>query len=141
MKRLLYLAAALVLAAFASACGSKDNPEATKVNVTGCWELASVTTKASVGSVTVSVYVEFKAGGSFVLYQKIGEGRYSSFSGTYQLSDENALSGSYSGGKAWGPYSASLSGTSLVLTSASGKEVDTYKKIESIPASVTENVY
>ena len=95
----------------------------------------------SVGNVQVSVYIEFASGGSFTLYQKIGEGRYTMFTGSYSLSADNKLSGSYNGGSAWGPYDVALSGGTLTLTSAGGKEVDTYKKISAIPESVTGNLY
>lgn len=152
MKKLFALAAVLLTIA---ACGGKDNPDTpsptpgggggggstTKLDVTGSWELSNVETKVSVGSVNVSVYITFASGDSFTLYQKIGEGRYSVFTGTYTLSSDNKLSGKYSNNATWGPYSAALSGGKLTLTSAGGKEVDTYTKISSIPTSVTQNIY
>lgn len=152
MKKIFALAAVLLTIA---ACGGKDNPDTpsptpgggggggstTKLDVTGSWELSNVETKVSVGSVNVSVYITFASGDSFTLYQKIGEGRYSVFTGTYTLSSDNKLSGKYSNNAAWGPYSAALSGGKLTLTSAGGKEVDTYTKISSIPTSVTQNIY
>lgn len=138
MKRLLaFMAAALVLAA----CGGKDNPEPeVKTTVVGCWELTNVTTKATVGSVTVNVYVEFTANNKFSLYQKLGEGRYSVFTGTFKY-EGNQLLGTYDKGTSWGPYSVTVSDSSLTLTTAGGKEVDTYKKITSIPDSVKNNTY
>ena len=152
MKKIFALAAVLLTIA---ACGGKDNPDTpsptpggggdggstTKLDVTGSWELSGVETKVSVGSVNVSVYITFDSGGSFTLYQKIGEGRYSIFTGTYTLSSDNKLSGKYSNNATWGPYSAALSGGKLTLTSAGGKEVDTYTKISSIPAAVSGNIY
>ena len=152
MKKIFALAAVLLTIA---ACGGKDNPDTpsptpgggggggstTKLDVTGSWELSNVETKVSVGSVNVSVYITFASGDSFTLYQKIGEGRYSVFTGTYTLSSDNKLSGKYSNNAAWGPYTAALSGGKLTLTSAGGKEVDTYTKISSIPAAVSGNTY
>lgn len=149
MKKLFALAAVLLTIA---ACGGKDNPDTpsptpggggstTKLDVTGSWELSNVETKVSVGSVNVSVYITFASGDSFTLYQKIGEGRYSVFTGTYTMSSDNKLSGKYSNNAAWGPYTAALSGGKLTLTSAGGKEVDTYTKISSIPAAVSGNTY
>jgi len=141
MKKLLTLLACMALLA---ACNGNDpdQPTVPELDVAGTWELSSVSTKASVGSVTVSVYIDFAADNSFTLYQKIGEGRYTKFEGTYNLNKDAAkLSGSYAGGSAWGPYSASRDGNTLTLASAGDKEVDTYKKIDSIPASVTENLY
>lgn len=143
MKKFFVMAAMLLALA---ACGGKDNPDPTpdpetKLDVTGCWELSGVTTKVSVGSVNVNVYIEFVSGGSFTLYQKLGEGRYTVFTGTYALSADAKLSGTYTGGASWGPYTAALNGSNLTLTPAGGKEVDTYKKISSIPTDVTSNVY
>lgn len=155
MKKLFALAAVLLTIA---ACGGKDNPDTpsptpggggsggggsttTKVDVTGSWELSGVETKVSVGSVNVSVYITFDSGGSFTLYQKIGEGRYSVFTGTYTMSSDNKLSGKYSNNAAWGPYTAAMASGKLTLTSAGGKEVDTYTKISSIPAAVSGNTY
>ena len=118
--------------------GGEGGGEETKLSVEGSWELSGVTTKATVGSVNVSVYVTF-ASGQFTLYQKIGEGRYTQFTGTYTLSG-NALTGKYADDKAWGPYTAALSGGNLTLTSAGGKEVDTYRKVSAIPESVLNNL-
>ena len=124
------------------ACGEKpDDPIIVALDVTGAWELTSISTKASVGSVPVSVYVEFAEAGTFSLYQKIGEGRYTAFTGKWRLTDNEILSGTYSDGTAWGPYTAAVAGSNLTLASSGGKEVDTYKKIASIPESVTSNTY
>lgn len=152
MKKLFALAAVLLTIA---ACGGKDNPDTpsptpgggggggstTKLDVTGSWELSGVETKVSVGSVNVSVYISFTSDGSFTLYQKIGEGRYTRFTGTYTVSADNKLSGKYSNNAAWGPYTAAMASGKLTLTSAGGKEVDTYTKISAIPSSVTQNIY
>lgn len=152
IKKLFALAAVLLTIA---ACGGKDNPDTpsptpgggggggstTKLDVTGSWELSNVETKVSVGSVNVSVYISFTSDGSFTLYQKIGEGRYTRFTGTYTVSADNKLSGKYSNNAAWGPYTAAMASGKLTLTSAGGKEVDTYTKISAIPSSVTQNIY
>lgn len=152
MKKLFALAAVLLTIA---ACGGKDNPDTpsptpgggggggstTKLDVTGSWELSNVETKVSVGSVNVTVYISFTSDGSFTLYQKIGEGRYTRFTGTYTVSADNKLSGKYSNNAAWGPYTAAMASGKLTLTSAGGKEVDTYSKISAIPTSVTQNIY
>lgn len=139
MKKLL-LMAACVLALVACKKESSD-PTPSSEGVVGIWELSSVTTKASVGEVQVSVYIDFSSDGNFTLYQKVGQGRYTKFTGTYTLTSDSKLSGSYFGGTAWGPYDAVVSGETLTLTSAGGKEVDTYKKIASIPENVTNNLY
>lgn len=140
MKKFL-LMAACVLAILACQKESGETPTPASTGVVGIWELTSVATKVAVGDVQVSVYIEFTEGGSFSLYQKLGEGRYTSFTGNYALASDGKLSGSYSGGSSWGPYEAAVSGETLTLTSAGGKEVDTYKKIASIPENVTNNLY
>lgn len=139
MKKLL-LMAACVLALVACKKESGD-PTPSSEGVVGIWELASVTTKASVGDVQVSVYVDFTNGGNFTLYQKIGQGRYTKFTGTYTLTSDSKLAGSYGSGSTWGPYDATVSGETLTLASAGGKEVDTYKKISAIPENVLQNLY
>ena len=106
------------------------------MNVTGCWSLTSVETKAAIGTTEVQVYIEFASDKTFSLYQMLGEGRYSHFSGTWKLAGKT-LDGTYSDGKAWGSsYEASKDGANtLVLTSGTG-EVSTYTKIDAIPAEV-----
>ena len=132
------------IVAFAAAmmllsCGNSKE-EKVSLSVDGCWELISVTTKsATVGTETVSVYIEFLAG-SFTLYQKIGEGRYTVFSGSYTIDQkEQTLSGTYADGTAWGPYSVACSDANMSLSKDS--ETDSYKKIDAIPAAVTSNTY
>lgn len=141
MKKLLFLAASALLLFTACKKDGPDGPDpVVKSDIEGVWELSSVAVKASVGSVSVSVFVEFVSDGNFTLYQKIGEGRYTKFTGKYTFK-EGTLSGTYSSGKTWGPYKAALSGDTLTLTSAGEKEVDTYKKVSAVPESVTSNVY
>jgi hypothetical protein len=146
---------AMVFAALAlCACGgNKDNPETpgggsggngsgtSQTDISGCWELVSVTTKVGIGGLPVSVYLDFTTSGGFTLYQQIGDGRYTKFTGTYVLSSDNKLSGKYDGGANWGPYSAEISAKTIKLTTPGNKEVDTYEKVKAIPASVLGNVY
>lgn len=137
MKKFWLLAVAVTLFA---AC-NKDN-NTSKLDVAGSWELTGVATKATVGSETVEVYVEFTSEGTFTLYQKLGQGRYTVFKGNYTVdAAAGKLSGKYSGGKTWGPYSGAVEGNTLTLTSDGGKEVDTYKKIDAIPDAVKNNTY
>ena len=147
IKRLFIFAAAVMMIGL-SGChkhNEVDENEILKAGIQGCWELTSVTTKsASVGNVTVDVYIEFLAPDAMTLYQKIGEGRYTKFTGTYTLA-EKQLSGTYTSGnkKTWGPYDATLDDEAGILTLALPEktEKDVYKKIESIPSAVTSNVY
>lgn len=140
MKKILFVLASLAVLAGCHRGEPDDlNPA---VDVTGSWELSAVTTRATVGGEQVSVYLVFSATGSFDLYQKIGAGRYTHFSGSYTLNkDEKLLSGTYADGTKWGPYEAALEGTTLSLNLPGGKEVDSYRKIDAVPESVTGNVY
>lgn len=141
MMKKLFALAAFALALLVSC--KEDNPDTPKPtgSIVGVWELSSVKTKVAIGDTQVSVYVEFTGSNNFVLYQKLGEGRYSKFDGAYAFAQDNKLSGSYTGGSSWGPYDVELSETTLTLATAGGKEVDTYKKISAIPESVLENLY
>lgn len=111
----------------------------------GEWELTSMQTKSvTVGSVKVSVYVNFAADGTFALYQTVGEGRPRKYTGTWTQT-ERMLDGKYSDGKAWGSaYTITEESTDDVLVlqqaldGASSVEVDTYKKT-TIPESVIKD--
>jgi hypothetical protein len=144
MKRVFYAFAVAALCLL-TACGKDKQPgkEESKTQapaIAGVWELSDIATKASVGSVNVSVYLDFASDGNFTLYQKIGEGRYTKFTGTYAL-DKDSLSGKYSDGKAWGPYKAEINASALTLTKEGGNETDTYRKIDAVPETVTTNLY
>ena len=144
MKKIFALAALLLTLSF-TACKKEAVEEldnnSTQASITGIWELSSIDTKVSIGSVNVSVYIEFGSTGNFTIYQKIGDGRYSKFTGIYTLSTDNTLSGTYSNSSSWGPYYVAFGDNTLSLTSAGGKETDTYKKISAIPETVVKNVY
>lgn len=142
MKRVLY-AVAIAALCLVTACGKNKQPDKQEnkaLAVAGVWELSDIVTKASIGSVNVSVYLDFASEGSFTLYQKIGEGRYTKFTGTYTV-EKDSLSGKYADGKAWGPYKAEVNGSTLTLVKEGGSETDTYRKIDAVPAEVTSNLY
>lgn len=140
-KYLLMAACALALVACKKDGGEEPVPPVPTQGIVGTWELVSVATKATVGDIQVSVYVDFNSSGNFTLYQKIGMGRYTKFEGTYTLTSDNKLAGSYGDNSSWGPYDAVLNGETLTLTTAGGKEVDTYKRISLFPEDVLRNTY
>lgn len=139
IKKLAMMVAVAVAAAFVVACGSKVDKAP---SVEGEWELVDVefaTKSAVVGSETVFVYINFDAKGTFAMYQKLGEGRFRKFSGTWSCSN-GILNGTYSDGKNWGcPYKVSRDGDTLVMVSfPDGKDSYTYSKC-TIPEEVKKN--
>ena len=113
MKRIhvLFLVAAAMLM---MGC-KKEKPVA--LDITGTWELADITTKAAqIGEKTVEVVITFNADNTFTMSQMLGQGRHTSYSGTWQLT-ETKLSGKYSDGKTWGAvYEVSREGDVLTMT-------------------------
>lgn len=120
MKKLLTILAALCTL-LCTSCGGENGKEQENLssNLIGKWELvdAKLATKSAViGSVTVSVTLEFLADGSFAISQTLGEGRAKEYSGTWTLV-EDVLSGKYSDNKNWGSsYKVEIDGASLSLT-------------------------
>ena len=76
-----------------------------------------------------AVYIEFNADLTFEIYQKVGEGRYRRYDGTYVVT-ENIVTGEYSDGEDWGSgYTAAFEDEILVLTADNGSgEVCRYEK-------------
>ncbi len=115
MKRIFTITlAALSLCAFSS-CKKGDKA----IRIYGDWELNNVefvTKSAVVGDETVSVYIRFTEDNTFQLWQKLGEGRYSSYDGQWTLTG-NVLSGTYTNGKAFSSqYEVSVSKNTMTLT-------------------------
>lgn len=106
------------------------------LDITGNWHLVS---SGELSMETVDVYVSFGEG-AFSLYQKIGEGSYYRYEGTYTLTG-NVLGGSYSDGTLWGSdYDITLEQDRLTMTARNGSgEVSVYTR-KDIPAEVLENV-
>ena len=107
------------------------------VDISGEWHLVST---GELSMESIDVYVSFGKG-TFVLYQKLGEGRYYVYSGTYSLSG-SLLSGSYSDGTSWGSdYDIALDpgGELLTMTARNGSgEVSTYER-KAVPEEVLDN--
>lgn len=126
MKTVYKLLLALSVAFASISCGETgSNGPVVSDQIVGEWHLVSVS-----GLNTVpQVYVEFGQDLSFDLYQKVGEGRYRKFDGTYAVSG-TTLSGKYSDGEKWGSdYAVSFDGEKMLLTAQNGsEEVCTYEK-------------
>lgn len=141
LSRLALVAVALTL--FTS-CHPEEESQP-KLDISGTWELASITdTRAvAIGDEQVEVYVVFKTDepavtrakkpvevvpttGTFRLYQKLGAGRFRTFNGTWSLTDAT-LTGVYDGGRPWGAeYQVSVDDTNKRLTLAAPTETCVY---------------
>ena len=87
----------------------------------------------------VDVYVAFTTEGTFDEYQRVGDGRYRHYAGTWEV-NKDELSGVYADGVAWGSsYKVAFSGDTMLLTSTNNSaETMTYTK-EIIPEEVKES--
>lgn len=95
-----------------------------------------------VSDMDADIYLSLASDNKFELYQKVGEGAYRLYRGTWSLDEKTAvLTGKYNDGEAWGSgYGVVLSEDENTLTldpSADGED-QTYRK-ESIPADVKKN--
>ena len=124
MKNILKLMLALSVVFGTVFCGGEDAPRVAE-KIVAEWHLVSMSGVSSVPQ----VYVNFAQDLTFELYQKVGEGRYRKYDGTYTVTG-NVVAGKYSDNKSWGSeYDASFDGENLVLTAKNGSaEVCTYKK-------------
>lgn len=130
MKKLLYILTALLIVATVAGCNKEKSPSSKSIDITGEWHCIPAEFDAE-------VYVAFLEGGMFDLYQRVGEGRYRHFTGTWWM-DGKTLSGNYADNTPWGSdYNVTLNGTeSMTLTATNGSgEIMTYTK-ESIPTEV-----
>jgi hypothetical protein len=135
MKTKIYLLAAVLLAALTIVGCQKEKSSPTVDNsakIVGEWHCAPE-------QYDVDVYVAFYADGAFDEYQRIGEGRYRHYNGTWTL-NKDILSGVYSDGESWGSeYSVAFADNTMVLTSLNDSaEAMTYTK-EQIPSEVIES--
>ena len=141
MKKIMTLALAALTALCAVSCKDPVPPEPDlNEKIVGEWQLKSIATKATLGGQTVEVYLAFETGGTFTLYQMLGQGRYHSYTGKWALAD-GILTGTYSSGKSWGStYTVDITDNTLTLTSNIGGEVDTYTKT-TIPENIKKEAY
>ena len=140
MKKVLYYMILAVATVLVAGC-KKDKEGETTPACVGEWHLTNIAVKSvTYAGQTVDVYLSLQDGGSFELYQMVGQGRFRRYTGTWKL-DGTVLSGTYTSKKPWGSsYQVSVEGNTLKLTSSTSGEVDTYEKA-TIPASVKEEAY
>jgi hypothetical protein len=111
---------------------SSDAPSVDNaVKVVGQWHCAPE-------SYDVDVYVSFDAAGTFDEYQRLGEGRYRHYAGTWSV-EKDILSGVYADGTGWGStYTLLFDGDTMTLTSMNDSaEAMVYTKT-TIPQAVID---
>ena len=134
MKAKFYMMAIALFALAITGCGKENETPANNLatKVVGEWHCAPE-------EYDVDVYVSFTADGTFDEYQRVGEGRYRHYAGTWTV-NKDELSGVYADGVAWGSsYKVSISGDTMLLTSTNDTaETMTYTK-EIIPEEVKQS--
>ena len=132
MKRLLYFISALMLMV---SCGGDKDGQQTELTLEQklCTEWHSTTL-----SLDADLYISFAGDKTFELYQKIVEGAYRLYRGTWNL-EEDILTGKYNDGEEWAAtYQISIEGNTLTMTSMNdAAEVSVYEKTE-IPSRIKE---
>lgn len=129
MKNIKIWSLVMIFALALAACGDKNNktpneptPDASGLAsaIVGEWHLSSFD-----GAQTdyFDVYLEFKADGSFDMYQRLYTLNYEYYSGSYNVSGD-IVTGSYADGKNWlSGYKAELSADCKTLTMHSQEDV------------------
>lgn len=93
-----------------------------------------------VSDIDADIYLGLVSDNTFELYQKVGEGAYRLYRGTWSLDEKTAvLTGKYNDGESWGSgYGVVLSEDENTMTLAPSEgEEQVYRK-ESIPADVKD---
>lgn len=134
MKTRLFLLAAVLLAALTIVGCQKEKSSPTVDNsakIVGEWHCAPE-------QYDVDVYVAFYADGAFDEYQRIGEGRFRHYAGSWSV-DKSTLSGIYADGTEWAStYTLSFEDNTMTLTANNDSaEAIVYTKT-SIPAKVKD---
>lgn len=118
----------ILAAALCAAVSCKKAPE-TSTAIVAEWHLVEMTGVEA--SSLPQVYIDFKADFTFELYQKVGQGRFRKYDGTYAVAEET-VTGKYDDGENWGSgYTASFEadGEILVMTADNGSgEICKYEK-------------
>ena len=132
MKKILFILAALMVIS-ATGCKKDEKLIDCKATLPGEWHCTPE-------GIDADIYAAFDESGSFDLYQRLGEGRYRHYTGTWKC-EGNTLSGIYSDGSAWGSsYTVTFTDLdNMTLTALNGsEEVMAYAR-EPVPSEVKED--
>ena len=111
MKKILYVICAALLIA---GCGNKEEKKSLEEQLIGDWHSTSLSISDAY-AYAGEVYIGFNADKTFALYQKIGEGAFRLYRGTWNL-DGNTLAGKYNDGENWATqYRISIDGKTLTM--------------------------
>lgn len=126
MKRILLIISAVLILA---SCGKDGKKKTTAEYLYGEWHSTSI-------SVTGDVYISFTDDMKFEMFQKIGEGAYRLYRGSWNV-EGDLLTGRYNDGEDWAAaYTVTVDDRSLTMISTNDvAEKSTYIRTE-IPEDV-----
>ena len=136
MKKILYIISAVL---FIIGCSDKNGEgnkgPSLKEQIHGEWHSNSLPTEDS------DIYISLGADGVFDLYQKIGEGDYRLYRGTWNL-EGNLLSGKYNDGEDWGAsYHVTMNKEHMTLISNNEAAQESVFEKCIIPEEVKDTPY
>lgn len=125
-----------LLALVLTACGEKETPKTIEDSLCdNDWHATVLPLE------NADIYLDFYREGTFLMYQKIGEGGHTVFTGTWDLND-NILSGKYSGGEDWAAsYEIVMNDKFLTLTSRNDAAEESVFEVCTIPEDVRNRVH
>jgi len=129
MKRKLYILSLIAL--IFTSCGEKEMPKTLEDSLCdNDWHSTSLVLDDA------DIYLDFFEQGTFIIYQKIGEGGHTAYTGTWTLNG-NILSGKYSGGEDWAAsYAITMHDKFLTLISQNEAAEESVFQTCTIPEEV-----